>query len=181
MKILGAILAGGRSSRFGSDKAEALIDGRPMIALVAERLAQQTDAVAICGREWGGLACLPDRPHPDLGPLGGLAAALHHAMENGFDLVLTSGCDLPDLPLDLIPSLSPAPATVRGQPLLGLWTSELSAALDHHLEMTDDLSIACWIRTAGARVIEIGRAVTNINTPGDLQRFTRSADPQSSQ
>lgn len=180
MKILGAILAGGRSNRFGSDKAEALIGDRPMIALVAERLAQQTDAVVVCGREWGGLASLPDRPRPDLGPLGGLAAALHHAAENGFDLVLTSGCDLPDLPLDLVESLLPAPAAVRGQPLLGLWTSELSGSLDRHLDVTDDLSLACWIRKAGVRVVEISRAVSNINTPGDLQRFTRSADPQSS-
>ena len=179
MKVLGAILAGGRSNRFGTDKAEALIGGRPMIALVAERLAQQTDALVVCGREWDGLPSLPDRPHPGLGPLGGLAAALRYAVENGYDYVLTSGCDLPDLPLDLVKSLAPGQSAVRGQPLLGLWTSELSAALDRHLEVTDDLSLACWIRTAGVKWVEISRAVSNINTPGDLQRFTRSADPQS--
>lgn len=179
MKILGAILAGGNARRFGSDKAEAIIDGKSMMAHVAARLAPQVHDIIICGRTWEGLTFVPDRPATGLGPLGGLAAALHYAASNGFDAVLSTGCDLPDLPLDLIEMLLPAPAVIKGQPLLGLWNSTLSGTIDEHLSTTDDLSIAAWIRKIGARQIEISRAVSNINTPGDLEAFMRKAGPRS--
>ena len=55
MRVLGAILAGGRSSRFGSDKALALIDERPMLDHVSERLAVQCDGLVVIGRDWPGL------------------------------------------------------------------------------------------------------------------------------
>ncbi len=179
MRILGAILAGGAASRFGSDKAEALIGDKPMIAHVIARLRPQVDQIVICGRSWGDLAALADRPKHGMGPLGGLAAALHHAAGNRFEAVLTAGCDLPDLPADLAGQLLPAPAVVKGQPLLGLWGNDLAPALDAYLAGADDLSMAAWIRETGARRVEIGRAVSNINTPGDLLVFKRKADPRS--
>lgn len=173
MKILGAILAGGAARRFGSDKAEALIGGKPMLAHVAERLTVQTDALVICGREWDGLVTVPDRPKAGLGPLGGLAGALHYAAANGFEAVLSTGCDLPDLPLNLMEQLSPASAVIKGQPLLGLWNADLTSALDTYLGEADDFSLKAWIRRAGARRVEINRTVSNINTPGDLEAFMR--------
>ncbi len=60
MRLLGAVLAGGQSRRFGSDKALALLDGRPLIAHVIAALAAQTEAVIVCGKEWGDW--VPDRP-----------------------------------------------------------------------------------------------------------------------
>ncbi|MBA3896663.1 MAG: NTP transferase domain-containing protein, partial [Sphingomonadaceae bacterium] len=62
--ILGAVLAGGASRRFGSDKALAMRDGRPLIAHVVDALATQVDAVVVCGRDWGGLPSIADRPAP---------------------------------------------------------------------------------------------------------------------
>src|SRR3546814_14028344 len=83
MKVLGAILAGGASRRFGSDKAEALIDGEPMLFHVAHRLAAQTDGLVICGRSWGSLRTVADRPRPGMGPLGGLAGAIRQDRKSG--------------------------------------------------------------------------------------------------
>ena len=180
MKILGAILAGGASRRFGADKAAVLIDGQAMIDRVIGRMKPQVDRVVICGRDWAGLPSLPDRPRPGMGPLGGLAAALHHASSEGFDAVLTTGCDLPDIPLGLVDLLSPAPAIIQGQPLLGFWNSGLSAELIAYLADADDLSMAGWIKKARARRVTISRAIANINTPGDLETFRRQADRQSS-
>jgi molybdopterin-guanine dinucleotide biosynthesis protein A len=72
--ILGAVLAGGRSSRFGSDKAMAMLDGRPLIdhAIAA---GPHCAAVVVCGRDHPGHVCLADRPAPDMGPLGAINAA----------------------------------------------------------------------------------------------------------
>ena len=49
MKLLGLILAGGQSSRFGSDKAAALHQGRPLINHVADALRPHVDALAVAG------------------------------------------------------------------------------------------------------------------------------------
>jgi molybdopterin-guanine dinucleotide biosynthesis protein A len=79
--ILGAVLAGGQSSRFGSDKALAELDGRTLLARAVEALQAQCDAVVVVGREDAPVPTLPDRPRPGMGPLGGIAAALHHAAD----------------------------------------------------------------------------------------------------
>src|SRR3546814_16275071 len=103
MKVLGAILAGGASRRFGSDKAEALIAGEPMLCHVAHRLSAQTDGLVICGRSWGSLRAVADRPRPGLGPRGGPAVCLSLAGEHGLDLVWTATLAAPDNPPPVVP------------------------------------------------------------------------------
>jgi len=169
--IAGAIFAGGAARRFGSDKAVALIDGMPMIDHVAARLRGQCAMVMVVGREWPGLVTVEDRPRPGMGPLGALAGALIHAGENGFDRVLTSGCDLPDLPLDLAERLAPGLAVVRGQPLLGSWPSTLGSVLADWLASAEDLSMRTWIDHVGARRVELEAEPVNINRPGDLEAW----------
>src|SRR3546814_13961187 len=77
MRLLGAVLAGGRSSRFGSDKALAMLDGRTLLDHAAAALGAHVETVVICGRHVPGMTGLADRPAADMGPLGGLNAALH--------------------------------------------------------------------------------------------------------
>ncbi len=169
-RLLGAILAGGQARRFGSDKALALLDGRALIDHVAQRLRPQVAALVVVGREHVGLATVADRPKPGLGPLGGLNAALAYAAAQGFDAVLTSGCDLPDLPRDLAKRLGEGPAFAVGQPLLGLWPAGLAARLDAHLATSTDRSLRTWVALSGAREVDLG-TFANINTPSDLARF----------
>jgi molybdopterin-guanine dinucleotide biosynthesis protein A len=169
MMLLGAILAGGASRRFGSDKALAMIDGRPMLDHVVERLCVQCDALVVVGRDWPGLPRVDDCPAPGLGPLGGLAGALAYAEDNGFGAVLTSGCDLPDLPMDLRERLGAPNAVLRGQPTIGLWKSDLSAELVAWLAATTDLSIRAFANAVDARRVEAAE-MPNINTQADLER-----------
>jgi len=182
MRRLGAIFAGGHARRFGSDKAMALLDGRPLLDHVASRLVPQVDSLVVVGRDWPGLTRVDDQPEPDLGPLGALAGALAHAGRIGFTDVLTSGCDLPDLPENLATILGPAPAVVKGLPLLGLWQASLFDKLLHHLKETDDRSIRGWIAQSGAASIALPYALSNINTPEDLAALTdvRREDRRSS-
>lgn len=74
------ILAGGRSSRFGSDKARAELGGRPLVRRIADALAPVADPVRVVAGPPGGYADLgfvtiADR-RPDLRPLAGLEMAL---------------------------------------------------------------------------------------------------------
>lgn len=184
MAILGAIFAGGAARRFGGDKHAALLNGRAMIDHVADRLAPQCDAVVAIGLTWPGLAGVPDRPAPAMGPLGALAGALRHAGDHGYELVLTSGCDLPDLPVDLARQLAPAPATVRGQPLLGLWPSAMAQPLIDWLAGGGDRAMRAWIEQTGARQVMLRADPININTRAELDHYaailSSKEDPRSS-
>lgn len=76
--VIGAILAGGRSERMGTDKAMVEVAGRPMVDWVAAALAPNCDQVVLAGRAHGlaGLEGLPDPDERHLGPLSGLVAVL---------------------------------------------------------------------------------------------------------
>jgi molybdopterin-guanine dinucleotide biosynthesis protein A len=169
MKILGALFAGGQSRRFGADKALAPVHGQPLIAHALAALQRHAPESVICGRPWPGVPCLPDL-HPGLGPLAALEAALTHAAAHGYSHVLTSACDIPELPQYVVRRLSPAPAIAMGQPLLGLWPADLAPALSQQLaagmrRMQD------WVAASTARPVDLG-AIANINTPADLAAFT---------
>jgi molybdopterin-guanine dinucleotide biosynthesis protein A len=176
MRILGAIFAGGAARRFGSDKAAAAIDGKPMIEHVATRLAGQCEQVVVVGRKWPGMVFVSDAPRPGLGPLGALAGAMNYALAEGYEAVLTSGCDLPDLPTDLCERLQPAPGVVAGQPLLGLWPSNLASSLIKWLEDDGDRAMRSWIAEADARYVTLPVDPTNINSVTDWQRYTGQSD-----
>ena len=148
---------------------------------VAARLRGQVSALVVVGRDWPGLERIDDRPRPGLGPLGALAGALAYAREQSFALVLTAGCDLPDLPTNLPEQLSPAPSVVAGQPLLGLWPAAMADRLLDHLETAPDRSMRGWIKVAGARSVALASPIANINTPDDLAALIRRReDPRSS-
>ncbi|PXA83760.1 molybdenum cofactor guanylyltransferase [Nostoc sp. 3335mG] len=180
MRVLGAILAGGRSSRFGSDKTLAMIDGRPMLEHVAERLCAQCEAVVVAGRDWPGMVRVDDRPEPDLGPLGGLAGALAYGRDHGVDAVLSSSCDLPALPDDLLAMLGAPDALLQRQPTIGLWSTAHADALAAYLQSGQSRSIRAWAETIKASTIAWGDGLANINTPEDLAEFSRSERPRSS-
>lgn len=169
--ILGAVLAGGRSSRFGSDKALALLEGRPLIAHVIDALASQVDAILVCGRQWQGLAWVADRPAGDLGPLGGINAALHYARDRGFDAVVTAPCDAPRLPPGLVTELGRGAAIVADLPVVGRWPAALADRLDAHLALCQDHSVRRWARDVEAMTVTLPVALENINRPQDLDNF----------
>ncbi len=176
MRVLGAIIAGGRASRFGSDKALALLDGRALIDRVAEALEPQVDALVVVGRTHGTLTSVPDRPGPDLGPLGGIAGALHHAATHGFAQVLTVPCDAPFLPDNLRELLQRPPlpgregssaAYLTDLPVIGWWPAATLATLDTLLAGDGSRSIRAFADRIGARAIA-APAIANINTADDL-------------
>jgi molybdopterin-guanine dinucleotide biosynthesis protein A len=174
VRLIGAILAGGASSRFGSDKAMALLDGRPLIAHVAAALAAQCETVVVAGRDWAGLVRVDDLPAPGLGPLGGLAGALSYAVAHGHDAVLTSGCDLPRLPHDIAAQLGAPDVLLADQPTVGLWRAEHAGALARFVASDARRSIRGWADAIGARRFAIEVPLANVNRPEDLANIRLS-------
>jgi molybdopterin-guanine dinucleotide biosynthesis protein A len=102
-----AVLGGGASSRFGSDKAQAMVDGRPMISWVLERFLPVTDDAFVQlppeGRAPQGVRSMRD-VIPGRGPLSGVHGALANAQH---PWVLVVACDMP--------GVDPALASVLGR------------------------------------------------------------------
>lgn len=162
---MGAVLAGGASRRFGSDKALHIWCGRSLIRHVIDAIRPQVSALVVVGRDFPGEDTVADRDATE-GPLGGLCAALCAARARGFDAVLTSGCDLLGIPFNLAERLTPGPAIAAGQPLLGLWPVGLADQLKAHLA-AGNRSLRSWVAASEATAIDFG-PITNINTLHDL-------------
>jgi molybdenum cofactor guanylyltransferase len=163
-RVLGAVLVGGRSSRFGSDKAAALLDGDTLCEH-ARRLVEPFSAATVLIGGDG----IPDLPDRHLGPLGGIAAALDYASGNGFDAVLTIGCDMPRLPDGLIDALvRRGPSFCEDAPVLGYWPAALGAHILAHIDGAPDRSVRRWAQAVGAIPVPAGGTIPNVNTPEDL-------------
>ncbi|MXO86280.1 NTP transferase domain-containing protein [Altererythrobacter aurantiacus] len=170
MKILGVVLAGGRSSRFGSDKAEASWHGGSLLDNAVTFLAPQVDEVRVAGREDAPVASLADWPAPGFGPLGGIAAALREACSRRFDAVLSIPVDAPMLPDDLSSTLQPGPSFLSELPVAGCWPVETLAPLEELMLSDRSKSVRAFAEACGARTVSLDRPIFNINTVDDLQR-----------
>ena len=95
--VSGAVLAGGRATRFGADKALLRLGGETLLARVVGRLAPLTDDVMVVGREQID-SDLPARAvadrRPGSGSLGGIYTALQTARTTR---CLVVACDMPFL------------------------------------------------------------------------------------
>ncbi|MGH7466197.1 MAG: molybdenum cofactor guanylyltransferase [Longimicrobiales bacterium] len=110
-RVLGAIIAGGASSRFGSPKALAHVGGVRVVDRVARALRSAlatADVVAIINdAQIARQVALPHRPDAiaGAGALAGVHAALVWAGELGFGGVIAAGCDMPFLSAALLSEL----------------------------------------------------------------------------
>ncbi len=166
--ILGAVLAGGQSSRFGSDKALADLGGQTLLARAVQALEAQCDAVIVVGRETAPAPTLPDWPRPGMGPLGGIAAALRHAQATGYDAVMTCAVDSVGLGGDALEQLAPPPSYCASQPVIGLWPAAAAAAIEAIVTGHGKHSMFAFAEMIGARAVQLSSIPANINTPADL-------------
>lgn len=96
---LGAILAGGRNSRYGGVKALAPVGGERIIDRVAGALRAVTTDVVLIANDAPAYAevRLPMRADsvPGVGVLGGILTAVEWAREGGLSGALVVACDMP--------------------------------------------------------------------------------------
>ena len=166
--ILGVVLAGGLSTRFGSDKALAEWDGRTLLLHAVDNLSGQCEQVVIAGREIGPAPCIPDWPRSEMGPLAGIAAGLHYAQDMGFESVMTCGVDSPDVSQDALAALAPPPCYLADQPVIGHWPVNATSAIERILEGTGKHSMLAFAEAIGAKAVNSSGKPANINSPADL-------------
>lgn len=191
MNICAVIVAGGRSSRMGREKAFEMIRGKTILDRVIARLGSQVARIVLNANggharfQTFGLETVSDSK-PVETPLAGLHAALHVGHSEGFDKVLTVPSDTPFIPCDLAYRLSSsgqtaAIAAAGGQQhyLTGLWSTELLALLERELSQPQLPSLQIWARLCNAAIVEWQAEpydpFFNVNTPEDLAQAERIA------
>jgi molybdopterin-guanine dinucleotide biosynthesis protein A len=102
---MGFVLAGGRSSRMGRDKALLPFRGGALVECVAHTVGEAAGAVMLVGNPELyaplGFLVIPDL-YPGEGPLGGILTALAHSSA-AWNLV--AACDMPGLTLEVLRDL----------------------------------------------------------------------------
>ena len=185
-KLTVAIQAGGKSSRMGEDKSFVLLNGRPMIETVLEKVAGLGDETIIVTNKPADYEHL-DFPmvgdvYPDHGSLGGIYTAVFHATHLH---TLVVACDMPWLSPDLLKYM----IALQGQadvivprwqefpePLHAIYNKKCLAPMQTNLE-AKHLKITRFFPNVTVRYVEKdeiirfdenGRSFANINTPQDL-------------
>jgi molybdopterin-guanine dinucleotide biosynthesis protein A len=99
------VLAGGQSSRFGSDKAFLPVQGQPLIVRMVNKLAVLSDDLIIVTNDpaFYGLLALPARLVPDEKPGQGALMGLYSGLKAAhYAYALAVACDMPFLSLALL-------------------------------------------------------------------------------
>jgi molybdopterin-guanine dinucleotide biosynthesis protein A len=181
------IVAGGRSRRFGSDKARALLSGVPMIRRVADALDPISQSVTVVASTAGvykdlGLMTIGDL-RPCLGPIGGLDAALaDRVARHGKGWLLLASCDLTSPRADwvrcLMGHVKPNAVTVafkgeRWEPLFALYHTSIRGKIRRQVDTGFG---ALWRLIEQTQHVEVPlpdgmSGVTQINTRHDMDQF----------
>lgn len=172
------ILAGGSSSRFGSNKMLYLIDGIPMVTRVAHNMSE-LGTISLVGASTDNAKLVSidnfNGPREGHGPLGALVDALHNSKG---DLLLVSPCDTPFFLKDDFSQLIEALTSTfdvavacdeRNHWLLSCW--RISSSLQHLEQEFNGGERAIHRAVQGLRIVEVqfsSEKTRNINTQMDL-------------
>jgi molybdopterin-guanine dinucleotide biosynthesis protein A len=183
------ILAGGKSTRMGTDKAFAPLNGRTLLARMLETARSLTSNVRIVGDsgKYGPFAPAVEDIYPECGPLSGIHAALH---SSATDLNVILAVDTPFVSLALlqflvtrarnVPEAIVTVVQANGgfQPLCAVYRRQFAEAAEQALR-SGRHKIDALFGSASTQVIgedELESAgfspniFRNLNTPDDLVR-----------
>jgi molybdenum cofactor guanylyltransferase len=177
--LLGVVLAGGQSSRMGSDKSLLIhSNGLTYLQHAIARLRPLVGQVAVSGRasDEPNVRSVPDEM-PGQGPAVAVWSAVKFAGEHGFKAVLITPVDMPYLEssqlqqvVDAFRLREPVCVSLDGRmlhPLVAIYPVSLAEEL-HNEAISPRRSLRAWLESQPHRRIDLcGLSVTDINTPED--------------
>ena len=183
------ILAGGESSRMGTDKSQLLLENQTFVERIAATLLTITDSIRLVGyHENPKLPTVAD-VYPKWGALGGLHAALSACRR---EWAIVVACDLPLVTAELFERLAslrdehdvvvPIQPDGRPQPLAALYRTDpcrrvakelIEAGRRRPLDLLETVKTR-WVEFAEiAKLTQAERFFVNINTPEDYYDVIR--------
>ena len=189
--ILGIVLAGGRSQRFGEDKSQVKLDGKILIDHILNEISDGFKEILIVSnnkikfKHSDNISMIRDLKK-DQGPLGGILSAMKWIQEKrkNYKWISTFPVDTPFFKKEILQNFLheinleesklffiKSNNTVHN--IFGIWSIDLMEKLEEDLN-NGDRKVESWANSVGAKVISMEfineDPFFNINTKEDLEK-----------
>jgi len=190
-KILGVVLAGGKSLRFGEDKSQVKLNNKSLIDhILSEVLAEFKELLIVSNdpiefKKSENISIIRDFKK-NLGPLGGVLTAMKWIKDNNKDYqwISTFPTDTPFFKNQILKDFHDKINLRNGKlffiksnntrhNIFGLWSIDLADKLEKDLE-NGDRKVEDWANKVGVNIIDMqfekNDPFFNINTKEDLEK-----------
>ena len=188
--ILGVILAGGKSSRFGSNKSLSKLSNLKLIEHIINKISKYFSEILIVSNDSNliledkNIKIIKDCKDGYLGPLVGVLSAIKYAnKKNKYNWVITFPCDTPFFDETIIESMIQKTSSKKEKIFLikdkkqrhnifGTWSTTLEKILEQDIN-NSFRKVDLWTNKIGCSYIERDikneNEFLNINTIEDLE------------
>ncbi|MDB2591104.1 molybdenum cofactor guanylyltransferase [Candidatus Pelagibacter bacterium] len=190
-KILGVVLAGGKSLRFGEDKSQVKLNNKSLIDhILSEILTEFKELLIVSNNsikfnKSKKISIIGDFKN-NLGPLGGVLTAMKWIKDNNKDYqwISTFPTDTPFFKNQILKDFHDQTNLKNGKlffiksnntrhNIFGLWSIDLADKLEKDLE-NGDRKVEDWANKVGVNIIDMqfekNDPFFNINTKEDLEK-----------
>jgi len=190
--ILGVVLAGGKSKRFGDDKTTAKLGNKTLLDHTIEKIEKKFDEILIVSNNEKhasikkNVFSTKDLIEGHLGPLVGVLSAMEWIKKHkkNYNWMATFPCDTPFFDENLVDKIMNCPKNSskklfflksgnRRHNIFGLWSLELKDILLKDINK-GHRKVEEWANKVGSEIIEINDEndynFLNINTKEDLEK-----------
>ena len=190
--ILGVVLAGGQSKRFGQDKSQVQLGGKILIDYILLEILDQFNEILIISNN--DIKFLNSKKitkiedyKKDLGPLGGVLTAMKWIKKNNRDYkwISTFPSDTPFFKKkylsNFIKNIDDKKSKLffiksndKRHNIFGLWSTELLDRLENDVTNKGERKVEIWANKVGVKTINMefknNDPFFNINTKEDLEK-----------
>lgn len=155
--LLGVVLAGGKSTRFGRDKTFLAEEVIKVLSRIFDKVVAVTEDII-----------------PDKGPLGGIYTAL---VQSSLPYIFVTACDIPFLKAKVVGEIVDkidgfdivAP---RGNPLCAVYSKRCIPVIKEALDKSE-LKVQDIFDRLNTKILDIDEEIININTQEEYERWFR--------
>ena len=188
--ILGVVLAGGKSKRFGEDKSEVKLGNKTLLEHTLNKIRSKFNTIIIVSNNKivKDYITIKDCIDGQLGPLVGVLSAMKWIKKNNYshNWVITFPCDTPFFNISIIDkfieatklndnSLYFVKSDEKRHNIFGLWSIDLMEKLEEDLIINNYRKVEEWANKVGVSTIDIKiknyDPFFNINTKEDLEEL----------
>ena len=189
--ILGAVLAGGKSQRFGEDKSQVKLNGKLLIDYILSEIIDEFNEILIVSnnqikfKNYENISLINDFKK-DQGPLGGVLSAMKWAKEKNskYKWISTFPVDTPFFKKEILQKFLSEINSEESKlffiksnntrhNIFGIWSIDLMKKLENDLN-EGQRKVELWANSVGVKVIDIefinDDPFFNINTKKDLEK-----------